>query len=339
MIRPFGLRDALTIKRLEPQWVAFDLERLLLDTPSPLAAAVAGYLTRSHLGAVTCIHDGADDSADLRGFVQAWPNPKASRWDLAFLAPSLHQHPGACDIWYRLLTYLIIYAAEQRVRRVFARTAEDGAVEDALRQAGFRAVVREEVFRLDRLQAGVGMPKGLRPLDEQDSWALGQFYGQVLPRIAQDPDSGAPYRTTRNPSTLSTSTVVGEYVWAEQGHILAYFGLLRGARGSWLEVLVRPDRRGDVLHHLRYMLGLVSGSDGPLYCAVPDYAVGLAWLLRTLHFVPQARQVLMVAQTAVREHVRPGVLVSRLEGSVEAGAPLQSSCQLETLPPAERLAV
>ncbi len=323
MIRPFSLRDILTIRRLAPQGVAFDLERLLLDTSAPVSSAIAGYLTRSHLGAVTCIHDGAGDQHDLRGFVQALPNIRASRWDLAYLAPALSQQPGASDVWYRLLTYLVIYAAEQRVGRVFARSAEDSEAEDLFRQAGFRAALREEVFKLPGAQPRVPMPKPLRPVTEQDRWALQQFYGRAVPRQAQDPDSGLSYRTTRNPSTLSISTILGEYVWSYREQILAYYGLLSGPRGCWLEVLVRPEHRGDILHHLRFMLGLPPAESGPIYCGVPDYSVGLAWLLRTLHFEPQARQVLMIAQTAVRERVRHGVLVSRLEGNVETSVSIQ----------------
>lgn len=307
----------MTIRRLAPQGVAFDLERLLLDTSSPLTSAIAGYLTRSHLGAVTCIHDGADDQQDLRGFVQALPNAKSSRWDVAYLSPSLRQHAGASDIWYRLLTYLIIYAAEQHVCRVFARSAEDGEAEDVLRQAGFRVVQREEVFRLEGAQPALPVPKGLRPVTEQDRWALQQFYARTVPRNALDPFTGASYRTTRNPSTLASYAVLGEYVWTDREQTLAYYGLLSGARGCWLEVLVRPEHRGDILHQIKFMLGLAPANRGPVYCGVPDYSVGLAWLLRTLHFESQARQVLMVAHTAVRERVRQGVLVSRLESSVE----------------------
>jgi len=323
VIRPFSLRDALTIRRLAPQGVAFDLERLLLDTSSPLTAAIAGYLTRSHLGAVTCIHDGANDQQNLRGFVQAMPNARSSRWDVAYLSPSLGQHPDASDIWYRLLTYLIIYAAEQRICRVFARSSEDGEAEDVLRQAGFRVVMREEVFGLEGAQPALPVPKGLRAVTEQDRWALQQFYGHTVPRNALDPLSGTSYRTTHNPSTLSSYAVLGEYVWTERQQILAYYGLLSGARGCWLEVLVRPEHRGDILHHIKFMLGLARSNSGPIYCGVPDYSVGLAWLLRTLHFEPQARQVLMVAQTAVRERVHQGVLVSRLEGSIETSVPVQ----------------
>jgi hypothetical protein len=327
VIRPFGLRDVLTIRRLAPQGVAFDLERLLLDAPSPLQAAVTGYLSRYHLGAVTCIHDGADERKDLGGFVQAWPNARQSRWDLAFMAPALDQ-PSAGDIWYRLLTYLIIFAAEQGVYRLFAHSAEDGESEEVFRQSGFHVAVREEVFRLAEPRAPLVMPKGLRALGEPDRVAVQALYGQVVPRSAQDPDTGSPFRTTLNPSTLSTSTIVAEYVWEERGQVLAYYGLLSGSRGYWLEVQARPERRGDLLHHIKYVLSLAPSTDGrPVYCAVPDYNVGLGWLLRALHFQSHARQVLLVAHTAVRARVRQVALIPRLEGSVETGAPARAPYQ------------
>ena len=92
-----------------------------------------------------------------------------------------------------------------------------------------------------------------------------------------------------------------QYVWADKGRLLACLCLTKTAQGSWLDVLTRPEQRGELLPHLHYVLTRAAPSaQAPVYCPVPDYAVGLSWLLRTLGFESYTRQVLLVAHTVTR---------------------------------------
>jgi hypothetical protein len=285
-----------------------------------------GYLSHYHLGAITCIHDGAGDGKALGGFVQAWPDPSQARWDVGYISPSLDRHTNASDIWYRLLTYLIIFAAEQGARRVLARSAEDAEAEDVFRQAGFRAVSREEVFALGKSQPKTALPGGLRGVRESDRWNLRELCRQVIPPCMQDSKTGLPLQITLSLPPLTSAASLEEYVWTQRDQITAYFRLVKTPNGCWLDTIVRPQHRGDILHCLKYMLGRAHCDvDEPVYCAVPDYCVGISWLLRTLGFEPYARQVLLAAHTAAEVRVRPRMLIPALEGTVDVGTPVSSA--------------
>lgn len=317
MIRPFGLRDVSALKQLQPRGVAFDLRRVLLSSISPTRSALLGYLTAHHWGAITCVHDNTENGD--KGIVQVWPRRDRKAWDLAFLAPSLDEDPNAPGIWQKLLTHLILLGAEQGVLRIYARSSEDAEAEDILRQTGFSMVTREEVFVLSHQPAPAPLPRGLRRVEVEDRWALDKFHSQVIPPLmkkAEDPSfdicavSSDPFRLRD----------VQEYVWSKKGEIIAWLRLASSPQGHWLDVVVRPEYRAESLPYIRYMLTLANVSkQTPLYCSIPDYCVGLGWLLRTLGFSTFTRQALLVAHTIARVPVRRHLVLPALERSIDVG--------------------
>jgi len=320
VIRPFGLRDLATIKQLEPLGLAFDLRRTLLDATVPSQAALWGYLTRSHLGALTCIHEDKQDRSQLKGFAQVWPGGDRCTWELAYLAPSLDYHQRVPEIWQRLLSHLLILGAQQGKRHIYARLAEDAEAETILRQAGFNVISREEVFVLSQEVSPAPQPKGLRPVTGDDLGPLQEFYGQVMPPVVQATQGFPAHWLASTQRHLWRAGAVNEFIWSEKGKVVAYLGLSGSARGAWLEVFVRPEYRGDVLPHIRYVLAL-SGCSAtrPVYCPIPDHTVGLGWLLRTLGFSSYVRQVVLVAHNYGRVPVRQKMVVAGLERTVDVG--------------------
>lgn len=310
MIRPFGLRDVLAVRQLQPRGVAFDLRRLLLRPSWPSRAAILGYLTRHHIGPLTYIEE--NDAGRPIGFVQVWHRANPDEWDLAYLAPSFEYERGTADLWLSLLTQLVRVGGERCVSRIYARPAEDWEIEAVLRQAGFTAVVREEVFVLARSSAPAPAPRGLRPVEQQDRPALEALYAHVVPQLLHQVEALPPQRNALG--GLASRLWVEEYIWAEKGRALAHFWLCGSPRGYWLEMVVRPECRAESLPCLRYLLMRTQCSDvKPIYASVPDYGVGLAWVLRTLGFESYHRQVLMVAHTMARARVRRPLLAARME--------------------------
>lgn len=328
MIRLFGLRDVLLVKQLQPQGVAFDLRWLLLHSTSPLQSALAGYLTRYQLGTITCVHEGRRDGQGLRGFVQVWPRPAQAEWDLVFLSPALERHENAADLWYRLLTYLSILGAEQGILKIWVRSAEDAEAEDVFRQAGFTVVMREELFVLRQEAKAASWPSGLRLLTPQDLHALEELYRQAVPQFVQQVEERPPHLSLARYRLPLGAHRGQEYIWVEGGKALAYMGWYHSPRGAWMEIMARPEYRADALPYIRYVLALTGCSTArPVYCPVPDYDVGLSWLLRALGFEPCTRQVLLVRHTAARVPVRPKIVVPGLERSVNVHT---SVCSLKT---------
>jgi len=328
VVRLFGLQDVLLLRRLQPQCVGFNLRRLLLDAPSPVSSALLGYLTHHHLGAITCVRKDMIDGQNLWGFAQVWPRPDRPEWDLGYLAPSLTSDENA-DLWRGLLNDLVLFGVERGILRIYARASEDTQTEGVLRQAGFTVVSREEVFALSRCEepASPSRPAGLRAVGSQDSWALSELYRQAVPQLVRRTEE-FPTRLVATPfSGLPALTPIDEYVWAEEGRIIAHLGLCSSPKGYWLEVVALPERRADTSPHIRYMLSLaVCSPRTPVYCPVPDYASGLGQVLRALGFEAYARQVLLVVHTAARVPVRRQRRVMGLEGRADVRTPLGHIC-------------
>lgn len=323
MIRLFRLPDMFILRKRAPEGVAFDLRRLLLDAPSPMRAALVGYLTRHHMGAITCVHEGTPEGRRPGGLIQALPREDRTEWDLAFLVPSLDRHQGAGAVWRELLTHLTVLGAQHGVLRIYVRSSEDAEAEDIFRQAGYKVVAREEVYVLTKRPAPAPLPRGLRRASSRDVPGLEDLSCHALPQAVQQVRGlMAPWQGGWRRAPWS-SVLATDYVWAEKDKILAHLALRSTARGHWLEVAMRPERRADTLPHIKHMLTLAqSSASTPIYCPVPDYGVGLGWLLRTLGFESYARQVLLVVHTAPRIRVRQKIRLMGLERSVDAGTPI-----------------
>ena len=320
MIRPFGLRDAWEIRHLQPRGVSFDLRRLLQGSSSPASSALLGLVTHHYLGAYTLVHYGPKCS-DVRGFVQLEPRRDGQAWDLTYLAPSLDEPQALPGIWHELLKYAIRAGADQRVLRLYARPPQDSEVELLLRRAGFALVGREEIFALSEPLSPVAPPRGFREADRQDVWALRELGRKTIPPLAYQARDA--WELEEWPRAALTQGSQSDYVWTDKGEVVAHLRLDSGPRGHWIECVVRPEYRGDLLPHMRYLVSLTNCSPSrPVYFAVPDYTVGLGWLLRTLGFGAYGKQLIMVAHTVSRARVSRPVVATGLESSVDIAAPL-----------------
>lgn len=230
---------------------------------------------------------------------------------------------GAGAVWRELLTHLTVLGAQHGVLRIYVRSSEDAEAEDIFRQAGYKVVAREEVYVLTKRPAPAPLPRGLRRASSRDVPGLEDLSCHALPQAVQQVRGlMAPWQGGWRRAPWS-SVLATDYVWAEKDKILAHLALRSTARGHWLEVAMRPERRADTLPHIKHMLTLAqSSASTPIYCPVPDYGVGLGWLLRTLGFESYARQVLLVVHTAPRIRVRQKIRLMGLERSVDAGTPI-----------------
>lgn len=316
MIRPFGLRDAWLIKHLQARGTAFDLKRRLLSSSSPILLAVAGLATQHHAGAFTYVHEGLDGSG-RQGFVQLTPRDDDLAWDLTFLSPSLDDHKASVVLWQDLLSHAVLAGVEEKVLRLYARCPDDAETETLLRRAGFSLVTREEVFAVSTGPGPAAMPRGFREADSEDGWALRELHRQVVPPLVFQAQ-GTSEIDISGSMIPSLGTRHHDYLWTEKGRIIAHLSLESGAQGHWIECVVRPDYRADLLPYIKYLMSIIDvSSDRPIYFSVPDYSVGLGWLLRTLGYDSYAEQLVMVAHTVSRVAICRPILMAGMEGTVD----------------------
>jgi hypothetical protein len=205
------------------------------------------------------------------------------------------------------------------VMRIYARSLMDGDSALVLRRSGFACVGYEEIFASSARQTAVQIPPGLRHAINEDAWALGELRRQVIPPLIYQAQWSAPEEAAST-ATASGASQVG-MIWMDDGQIIAHLSLESTSRAHWLECIVRPERRGDLLPYLRYVLHVADSGDGrPVYVSVPDYGVGVGWLLRTLDFESVGRQHVMVAHTVSRVTVSRPVVAHGLDGRVDVVA-------------------
>lgn len=323
MIRSFGLRDFHLVRQLQIRGVAFDLRRLLLHPHTPLWSALVGLLSHEQLGTISCLYLSRQ-KAPMSGMVSVFLRRHMPYWDLAFLAPALDSHAEATCIWTKLLTHLTVLGAQRGITRIYARATEDAETEDILHQAGFSVVTREEIFVLVNRPSPVVAPRGLHRLEPQDAQALVNLYREVVPPLVQQAEGVTPHWAASRSHSIGPFWAPKEYVWSEKSRANAYIGLCETEKGYWLEVMVRPEFRAEILPLIKHVLSLTECTKvTPVYCQVPDYSVGVGWVLRALGFESYARQVMLVEHTIVRVPIKQRVLVPGLEGSVDIGVPVR----------------
>ncbi|MEA3408260.1 MAG: hypothetical protein U9R48_09310 [Chloroflexota bacterium] len=321
MIRPFGLRDLLRLEQLDVPKTAFDARRVLLYAPSATNAAILGYLTCHRLGTVTYIQQNSD-AEEVEGFVEAWPRGGRPEWDLAFLAPSFDEE-GADSVWQRLLSALIVAAAEKKVSRIYARSPDDVWAERILRQTGFSFVKREEIFALTSETAFAPRIEGVCSVEAGDGSVPRALCRRARSHLEKNSQGVPLYGFVDFHPCPRLGTTVDDYVCVQKDTPFAYLRLQGSSRGYWLDVIVDPENRSCLGACMKYVLSLTEcGEEMPLYCPVPHYTPWLGGLLRELGFSSYTKQVVVVAHTMARVPLRSEIAVSALKRGVDIGAPV-----------------
>ena len=316
MIRLFGLRDILLIKRLEDKGAHLDLESAVLESHSPLARALFDYFSLHRRGS-TLVLDTRLSEGRAQGFVQARDRGGVPLCDLLYISPSLAHSPLAPKVWPPLLEGVCAKGGERGVQRFLAKVEGRSEAVDLFKGIGFRPYARRWIFRLERLPREGEGPL-LRPRRVEDGWRLQRLYESVTPRPVQQVEGWESRGVSRY-----WQRGAKEYVAQRGEEIVAYFCLLSGRRGCWLKALIHPEAGGEV-DLLRCALGWM-GSDGtfPLFSGARGYEASLKSSLLELGFEPMREELLMVKHTTVRVEASPAKPVRALEREMGGVTTLQ----------------
>jgi hypothetical protein len=286
-----------------------DLERATLWPHTPLRAALASYLPFSCIGASTYVLESWEGDEHTLGFVQARRRPGRPEWDVVYLAPSLSR--AAQAVWVNLLNYLCTKAGEQGTQRLFAKLTTAGVEAEAFRQAGFSPYAGEQIFRRDANTLPSSSPLRVRLQRTTDAWGLQRLYANCVPRPVQQIEGEV--------GSEGRLGIIGGrgYVLEEQGEIVGYLQVVRGAMGHWLKITVHPQSRDQADGLVRDGLALLGGSLKPIYSSLREYEADIRGALADCGFEPVGERSLWVKHTTVRvrepAQVRRPVLEAKAE--------------------------
>lgn len=300
VIRPFGLRHVLTVRRLQRSGIWLDLFHYLLLRRSALTTALIAPVPWVGTGLASYVWE-ADGSA--QGFIQMLRRPGRQEADLLFLAPAADVQFASATAWTKLVSYCIQDAGQHEMRRLFASLPMDGAAIDLLTALGFATYSNEDVLVLNRPPRSADAPPipGLRPRGAEDVWWLRRLYGIYTPMPVQHSEG---LNDGAGPTDLSLAwwELVARqgYVLEESGDITGGVQLVSGRGGHWLLLHGDPGNGSLMATLVRQGLSVAAGKRRPVYCAVRDYQGGLRATLQDAGFEPFDRRARMVKHLTMR---------------------------------------
>jgi hypothetical protein len=287
MIRPFDLRDVSLVAQLENQGTPLYSELALTRGTRPLQSALTGFFSLHNRGDYTFV---SPDSPG--GFAQMRRRATAPRAIVTFIAPGLAAGNEVADVWTQLLESLATAAGELTLQQLVAEVPEEGPEITVLHRAGFAIMLRQDILRF-KADSAVEPPSdtSLRPCVETDAWGIQQLYLNTAPRLAQQAE--VLPRPHRSGATRS-------YVLEENGEVMAYLEIRRGASGAWLNTVVHPQAE----QHARDVIALGLARLGrrwsaPVYCCVRRYQDWLGHPLQSLGFEAFSSTAVMVKRLVV----------------------------------------
>ncbi|MDX1522246.1 MAG: hypothetical protein R3264_11500, partial [Anaerolineae bacterium] len=232
MIRPFQLRDILTVSRLQQMGVPLDVEEQLTHPRSPLRAALLSTIFAPHVGPSTFILDQFDENGRHWGFAQMRARPDRPELDVVFVSPALNSEQGSHATWQRLLTHLCVQTAERGNLRLYAGLPIDSDELHIFKNVGFIDYCQEDIYCLDTNQ-GQSAPEHtlhLRPQEPSDGWGLQKLYGTVTPRSVQNVEGLAQGKWALPQRRWGEQGRRSGYVWEESGELLGALYIRVGKR-------------------------------------------------------------------------------------------------------------
>lgn len=295
MIRSFHTRDLLLLNRLSGRSVPLNTSTVLLEQSNPLQGALMHQLLRRNYPTYVW----RPRARDAEAFVQYRVSEGGTVGQLLWIGsdlPSKRQQAADSnvhdDVWMGLLERLTIVMGDAGVQSMVAEVPEDSDVFRVLKQAGFAAYTRQDVWKLTHLRGpgNVNVVQAMRPTAE---WDVEVMYSHVVPNMIRMVESRPPLANDG-------------WVRYESGDPVAYAHVKQSKHGMLLWLMVRLTAEIDPVSLIR---GIVARKQPtpelPLYCVIRNYQ---DWLNRPLEqsgFQHIGSQVVMVKHTV--QKVKSGV--------------------------------
>ena len=302
--RPFSLGDALLLQRLRNYSTPLQIERILLESISPVRTALRSRFPWYRHSSFTYVLRQEENGLAREGLIQLRIRPHSHEADITLLSPALDAPQGHPAIWQKLLTYSAQHIFRQNVCRLFSDLPDQPLLVNTFRQVGFVPLTQVTIWRLD----SAPLPPSdstLRPQRAADAPELERLYQRITPVPVQQLEMGlAPNQPDEdrispilsNPHHVHMS---GYVLDDDRGRGLAgCVQILWGKRGAWIRLWT--DTNDPRTHNARLLLGFALQRiyEAPhvhrAYIGVRAYQTGLNALLGDYDFAPFTDRMLMV---------------------------------------------
>jgi hypothetical protein len=321
LIRPFAPRDVFLVKSLQRKCLMLGLERELISGRTPLAEALAQQLPLGRKRSFTYILRDSAEGEALAGLAQLFARPQTSDGEIICLAPRLEETQQGLTVWQSLLEHLVVVAGQNGLLRLYAKLPETASESiDLLQRTGFTIYTLEDVFKWDGQwkEPSEDTRIFLLPQEPHDTWTLKRLYALTTPRPVQQAEG----RTNWD----FQSAEARRFILESEGEVAGALYLREGQRGSWMRVLLSPEKGKNEEELLRGVMEQLSGQCRlPLYFGVRHHQGGMARALERYGYLPFARQCLLVRQVAVSVKQTMPVATPALEKRAEVAPSASTS--------------
>jgi hypothetical protein len=218
--------------------------------------------------------------ATIRGLISARPRSKRSAWEVEVLINASDDDSIVLSLFSRMTAGVIRQGAE----RVFLRLAQDSAIREPARKAGFFRYASETLYRRAAQDwRPSGTEAAVRSKGKSDSFGIYQLYNHVAPANVRAIE-GATFREWQaaHEKWGGRST---ELLTEDAGVITGWVRALPGHIGR----IAAMSEHGDYDGLLGAGLDLLQ--DREVFCLVPDYNPELATALERYSFQPVASYI------------------------------------------------
>lgn len=302
MIRPFQVSDIFLIQRLSTQATKLNATQAVLQPQSALWTALSAVNPFVTADVTTYVLKQTGHRLARAGFLQLRKRPGRPEAEIILLTPALDTPNGHPAIWEKLLSYAIQEAARLNYARLFVDVPDQPLTVTTFAHVGFKVYKRQTIWRLQRENLPhLGSMDGytIRPVQAQDEWALTQLYRAVTPGDVRRAEGLVEAEGGLSP-ILAPSAFGSNfhYALAESEGITGSIQLIRGRRGTWLQLWTDTLKPGSARNQalVRFALDRVQSErmPFPIYIGVNDYHGGLSAILNDYGFAPFTDRVHMV---------------------------------------------
>ncbi len=302
--RPFYLGDALLLQRLRNVSSPLQIERILLESVSPVRTALRSCFPWYRHSSFTYVLRQEENGLAREGLIQLRIRPHSREADVTLLSPALDAPQGHPAIWQKLLAYSAQHIFRQYVCRLFSDLPDQPLLVNTFRQAGFAPLTQVTVWRFDSAQLAPSATT-VRPQTAADERDLQQLYQRITPVPVQQLETGLASDHPEeerippilsNPHQVSMSSFVLD---DDRGPGLAgSVQILWGKRGAWIRLWVNTNDPDPHSAHLLLDFALQRIHEAPhvhrAYIGVRAYQTGINALLSDFGFAPITDRMLMV---------------------------------------------